>query len=115
MAKKVAVSKEKKPIKLAVVTAQLETLKNTIREYFNHIKYRSPEYTIKLNASISGENGAQKVHMVNVPSLIASITTAQHLNKEIRLKAVEDPTGGALLIEFYTPVQIERNGPMLLS
>ena len=38
---------------------------------------------------------------------------AQHLQKEIRVRAVEDSTGGALLIEFYTPVQIERDGPML--
>ena len=101
--------------KKKTVKEQLETLKTTIRGYFHHLRYRQPEYIIRLNANIKGENGLDKVHMVNVPSLIASITTAQHLQKEIRVRAVEDPTGGALLIEFYTPVQIERNGPMLLS
>ena len=101
--------------KKKTVKEQLETLKTTIREYFSHLRYRQPEYSIRLNASIKGENGLDKVHMVNVPSLIASITTAQYLKKEIRVRAVEDSTGGALLIEFYTPVQIERNGPMLLS
>ena len=101
-----------KAIKTAVpkkptVKEQLETLKATIREYFQHLKYRSPEYSIKLPATVPGEGGVQKTHMANVPSLIASVITAQGLNKEIRVRAVQDSTGGALEFVFYTPVNID--------
>jgi hypothetical protein len=107
----VVTTKTKKP----TVKQQLATLKATIREYFDRIRYRQPEYTIKLPAKIAVENNVPKDHAVNVPSLIASVVTAQGLGKEIRVKAVQDPTGGALIIEFYTPVQVESNGPLLLS
>ena len=97
------------------VKEQLATLKATISAYFERIKYRQPEYSIKLPAKVAVENNVPKDHAVNVPSLIASVVTAQGLGKEIRVKAVQDPTGGALIIEFYTPIQIERNGPLLAS
>lgn len=113
---KVAVKALKTSVpKKPTIKEQLETLKATIREYFNQLRYRQPEYTIKLPAKIVVENNVPKDHAVNVPSLIASVVTAQGLGKEIRVKAVQDPTGGALIIEFYTPVQVERNGPLLLS
>lgn len=101
-----------KAIKTAVtkkptVKEQLETLKATIREYFSHLRYRTPEYTIKLPAKVAVENNVPKDHAVNVPSLIASIVTAQGLGKEVRVKAVQDPTGGALVLEFYSPVNID--------
>ena len=101
--------KTKKP----TVKEQLETLKTTIREYFDHLRYRSPEYTIKLPAKVAVENNLPKDHAVNVPSLIASIVTAQNLNKEVRLRAVQDPTGGALRIEFFTPVNIDGKADLL--
>jgi ABC-type proline/glycine betaine transport system permease subunit len=91
----------------ADVIQKFETLKATVREYFSHIRYRSPEYSIKLAATIAGENGAQKVHMANVSSLIASVVTAQGLGKEVRVKAIQDPTGGALVLDFYSPVNID--------
>lgn len=100
-------------VKKPTVKEQLETLRNTIREYFNHLHYRQPEYTIKLPAKVAVENNLPKDHAVNVPSLIASIVTAQNLNKEVRLRAVQDPTGGALLIEFFTPVTIDGKVSLL--
>ena len=107
-----------KAIKTAVpkkptVKEQLETLKATIREYFSHIKWRTPEYTIKLPAKVAVENNVPKDHAVNVPSLIASIVTAQGLGKEVRVKAVQDPTGGALVLEFYSPVNIDGKADLL--
>jgi ABC-type proline/glycine betaine transport system permease subunit len=45
--------------------------------------------------------------MVNVPSLIASVITAQGLGKEVRVSAVQDPTGGALVFNFYSPINID--------
>lgn len=97
-----ATQKAKKP----TLSQSYDTLRATIREYFSQLRYRQPEYSIKLAASVAGEGGAQKVHMVNVPSLIASVVTAQGLGKEIKIKAVQDPTGGALIIEFYAPVTV---------
>ena len=94
---------------------QLETLRATMREYFQQIKYRQAEYSIKLPAKVAVENNVPREHMVNVPSLIASVITAQGLGKEVRVRAVQDPTGGALLIEFFSPIRIERQGPNLLS
>jgi sensor domain CHASE-containing protein len=121
MARKQALKKSTKaptgPIASALkkpsVKEQLATLKATISEYFNHLKYRAPEYSIRLTASIAGENGAQKVRMVNVPSLIASVITAQGLNKEIRVHAVQDQTGGALEFLFYSPVNIDGKRDLL--
>lgn len=106
------------PIKTAVpkkpaVKEQLETLKTAIREYFSHLRYRSPEYTIKLPAKIAVENNVPKDHAVNVPSLIASIVTAQGLGKEVRVKAIQDPTGGTLVLEFYSPVNIDGKADLL--
>lgn len=93
--------------KKPTVKEQLETLKATIREYFSHLRYRTPEYSIKLPATVPGEGGVQKTHMANVPSLIASVITAQGLGKEIRVRAVQDSTGGALEFVFYSPVNID--------
>ena len=111
--KKTVVQKDKKPTKLALVTGQLETLKATIREYFSHLRYRTPEYSIKLPATVPGEGGVQKTHMADVPCLIASVITAQGLNKEIRVRAVPDSTGGALEFVFYTPVNIDGKADLL--
>ena len=100
-------------IKKPTVKEQLATLKATIREYFDHVRYRSPEYSIKLAASIAGEGGVQKVHMANVPSLIASVITAQGLGKEVRVSAMQDPTGGALVFNFYSPINIDGQRNLL--
>ena len=105
---KAAPQPKKPPVK-----EQLETLKATIREYFQHLRYRQPEYTIRLTAKVAVENSVPKDHAVNVPSLIASIVTAQGLGKEIRVKAVQDPTGGALVLEFYSPVNIDGKANLL--
>ena len=105
----IAAAKPKKP----TVKEQLGTLKATIREYFSHLRFRTPEYSIKLPATVPGEGGVQKVHMANVPSLIASVITAQGLGKEVRVKAVQDPTGGALVLEFYSPVNIDGKADLL--
>ena len=105
----IAAAKPKKP----TVKEQLGTLKATIREYFSHLRYRTPEYSIKLPATVPGEGGVQKVHMANVPSLIASVITAQGLNKEIRVRAVQDSTGGALEFLFFTPVNIDGKADLL--
>lgn len=93
-------------VKPHTVKEKLATLSATIRDYFSEVRYRQAEYTIKLPAKVTGENGVQKDHAVNVPSLIASVVTAQGLGKEIRMKAVQDPTGGALIIEFYSPITL---------
>ena len=98
----IAAAKPKKP----TVKEQLETLKATIREYFSHLRYRTPEYSIKLPATVPGECECEDC-MANVPSLIASVITAQGLGKEVRVKAVQDPTGGALVLEFYSPINID--------
>jgi hypothetical protein len=114
MAKKAGITQSVKTLnKKPTVSEQLATLKATISEYFSHLKYRSPEYSIKLAASIAGENGAQKVHMANVPSLIAAVITAQGLGKEVRVRAVQDPTGGALEFLFYSPVNIDGQRNLL--
>jgi hypothetical protein len=118
MAKKAGIRQNTKAptgpiVKKPTVSEQLATLKATIREYFQHLKYRSPEYSIKLPATIAGENGAQKVHMANVPSLIASVITAQGLGKEVRVRAIQDPTGGALEFLFYSPVNIDGKANLL--
>jgi hypothetical protein len=115
MAKKKLTTPTTTKVKKATVKEQLATLKATIRDYFDRLRYRQPEYTIKLPAKITGENGVQKEHAANVPSLIASVITAQGLGKEVRLKAVQDPTGGALVIEFFSPLTLRNGGPSLLS
>ena len=97
----------------ATVIEKYETLKATVREYFSHLRYRTPEYSIKLPATVPGEGGVQKTHMANVPSLIASVITAQGLNKEIRVRAVQDSTGGALEFLFFTPVNIDGRADLL--
>jgi len=97
----------------ATIIEKYETLKATVREYFSHLRYRTPEYSIKLPATVPGEGGVQKTHMANVPSLIASVITAQGLNKEIRVRAVQDSTGGALEFVFYTPVNIDGKADLL--
>ena len=97
----------------ATVIKKYETLKATVREYFSHLWYRTPEYSIKLPATVPGEGGVQKTHMANVPSLIASVITAQGLNKEIRVRAVQDSTGGALEFVVYTPVNIDGKADLL--
>ena len=79
----------------------------------NRLRYRQPEYSIKLPAKVAVENNVPKDHAVNVPSLIASVITAQGLGKEIRVKAVQDPTGGALVLEFYSPVNIDGKANLL--
>jgi hypothetical protein len=112
MAKKAGIRQSAKApkgpiVKKPTVSEQLATLKATIREYFDRVRYRSAEYQIKLPAKIAGENGVQREHMVNVPSLIASVITAQGLGKEVRVSAVQDPTGGALVFNFYSPVNID--------
>jgi len=112
MAKKTGITRSVKA-KKPTAKEQLATLKATISEYFTHLKYRSSEYQIKLPAKITGENGVQREHMVNVPSLIASIITAQGLGKEVRVNAVQDPTGGALLLEFYSPINIDSKVNLL--
>ena len=99
--------------KKPTVTEQLITLKTAVREYFNRLRYRQPEYSIKLPAKVAVENNVPKDHAVNVPSLIASVITAQGLGKEIRVKAVQDPTGGALVLEFYSPVNIDGKANLL--
>jgi len=106
MAKKAGITqsvKAKKP----TVKEQLDTLKATVREYFSHLRYRTPEYSIKLPATVPGEGGVQKTHMAHVPSLISSVITAQGLNKEVRVRAIQDPTGGALEFLFFTPVNLD--------
>lgn len=113
MAKKAVTPK--RTSKLETVTKQLETLRTTMAEYFQRVKYRQPEYSIKLPAKIAVENNVPKDHAANVPSLIAAVITAQGLGKEVRVKAVQDPTGGALVLEFYSPIQLEHGGPNLLS
>lgn len=97
----------------ATVIEKYETLKATVREYFSHLRYRTPEYSIKLPATVPGEGGVQKTHMADVPCLIASVITAQGLNKEIRVRAVPDSTGGALEFVFYTPVNIDGKADLL--
>ena len=106
MAKKTGITRSVKA-KKPTVKEQLATLKATISAYFTHLKYRSPEYSIKLPAKIAGENGVQRDHAANVSSLIASVITAQGLNKEVRVQAVQGPTGGALEFLFFTPVNLD--------
>lgn len=93
-------------VKPNTVKEKLATLSATIQAYFSELRYRRPEYTLQFEAILTGENGAKREHMVNVPTLIASIVTAQGLGKEIRVRANTNRDGGTMFIDFYSPVTL---------
>lgn len=85
-----------------------ETLRTTIREYFNQVRYRRPEdHQIKLQAVVVNGDGTKRDGIFNVASLIAAVLTAQGLGKEVRLEAEQTPQGGTLYVRFYSPVHVD--------
>jgi hypothetical protein len=99
--KKVVVVKKTRISKLAVMAAELAEIKVAVNNYFASVRYQQPE-DFKFDLAAKTTDG--KDAAFNVPSLLASVLTAQGLGKEARLIAAPDPKGGMLQIRFYTPV-----------
>lgn len=91
----------KKLTKLELAEGQLSELRASVRKYVAENKYRTARgFQIELQAKTQdGKDG-----LFNVPSLIASVLTAQGLGQEVRLVAEGNAKGGTLYVRFYDKV-----------
>jgi len=103
--KKKAVKKATKTTKLALTQTTLAELREKIAEYFSAVRYRTADsFQITLQATVTNAEGVKQDGKFNVPSLLASVLTAQGLGKEVKLEAVPNAQGGMLYVRFYSPV-----------
>ena len=103
-AKKKTVAKKIRVSKLASVTQQLTELQTAIRQYFTDLSYQQPSsFEISLPAKTD-----DKDTMIRISSLMSSVMTGAGLGKEVRLIAEPAPTGGRLVVRFFSPVP--KNG-----
>lgn len=98
--KKETALKVKKP----TVTEQLQELQGRVSNYINTIQYRQNYRSDRFQISLPAKNKDGKDMLFNVPSLLASVLTAQNLGKEVRLEAAGAEDGGTLYVRFYDPV-----------
>jgi hypothetical protein len=105
------VVKAKKPTLMERYTI----LKATISKYFELVRYRRPDqHQIILSATVTTPEGIKRDGVINIPSLLAAVLTAQGLGKEVRLEGVQDGQGGILYVRFYSPIRMPDGADLLV-
>jgi hypothetical protein len=103
--------KPKKP----TLAERYAVLKATISKYFELVHYRRPDgHQIVLSATVTTPEGSKRDGVMNIPSLLAAVLTAQGLGKEVRLEGVQDGQGGTLYVRFYSPIRMPDGADLLV-
>lgn len=95
--KKIKIEKIRKP----TAKQKLISLQAEIDNFLSNLRHRNRD-NFQIAMKVKDKDG--KDCAFNVPSLLASVLTAQNFGKEVRLEAAPAPDGGTLYVRFYDPV-----------